>query len=53
MTSIWPDGVDKTPTKTTMDPVDAMRILGWTAVYLAIVPPVAVILWRLATAPWP
>ena len=30
----------------------AMRYLGWLLVFLALAPPVAVILWRIATMPW-
>ena len=30
----------------------AMRYLGWALIFLTIAPPVAVILWRLATMPW-
>lgn len=28
------------------------RTVGWTLTWLAIVPPITVILWRLATMPW-
>jgi hypothetical protein len=30
----------------------AMRYLGWTLIFLTVAPPVAVILWRIATMPW-
>jgi hypothetical protein len=30
----------------------ALHALGWVLVFLAFAPPIAVILWRLATMPW-
>ena len=30
----------------------AMRYTAWTLIFLVIAPPVAVILWRIATMPW-
>jgi hypothetical protein len=30
----------------------AMRYTGWLLLYVAFVPPLAVLLWRLATMPW-
>jgi hypothetical protein len=30
----------------------AMRYTGWFLIYLALAPPIAVILWRVATMPW-
>ena len=30
----------------------AMRYTGWLLIYLAFAPPIAVLLWRIATMPW-
>lgn len=30
----------------------ALRAFGWLLLYIALVPPVAVLLWRVATMPW-
>lgn len=51
----WARSTYITPRKPTpqVEPRDAMRYLGWALVYLALAPPIAVILWRLAVGPWP
>lgn len=28
------------------------RMVGWTLTWLAVMPPIAVVLWRVATMPW-
>jgi hypothetical protein len=30
----------------------ALSVVGWVLIYLALAPPITVILWRLATMPW-
>lgn len=52
MTSAFPPprALDNPPEKVSNS--QAMRYFGWALVYLAFVPPIAVLLWRIAVTPW-